>query len=596
MLGPMAPPSPKTTPFDTGLLESELDPSRPTPIETPWGTFALYPTPTGPRAAEAFCPHMLGPLWEGTLSGETVTCPWHQWTYHLGTGRCQASPRDEGKDSRLRTLAVHTTPGGTLQLTPTFEPAAHELGTPPGLSCPAENPPMKLSNNILDTVGRTPLVRLQRLGKETGCEILVKCEFMNPGGSVKDRIGKRMVEEAEKSGRIKPGDTLIEATSGNTGIGMAMAAAVKGYRMIITMPEKMSHEKQVVLEALGAEIIRTPNEAAFDEPESHIGVAKQLQSIIPNSHILDQYSNPDNPTAHYEETAGEILEQTDGGKFDYFVATAGTGGTLAGIAKRLKEDAPNVEIVGVDPVGSILAGPGEITPYKVEGIGYDFIPEVLDRSLVDRWIKTDDRESFLTARQLIRREGLLCGGSCGSAVAAAIRLAKEVGPGKRIVVILADSVRNYITKFLDPAWMRENGFFEERWEDDTVGDILRRMPKREIVTAAASDTVSESVLRMKENGISQLPVTDGDNLVGIVTESDLLGAIVEGRAQMSTALAEVMFRRVETIHHAAPARGLLDVLNHGSVGLVVDDGGCLTGILTKMDMVEHLANPVGVEK
>ena len=402
-------PSPKAVPFDTGLLESQLDPERPTPLETPWGTFALYPTPGGPKAAEAFCPHMQGPLWEGTLSGDTITCPWHRWTFDLLSGRCQASPADEGQASRIQTLIVSTGPRGTLQLTPTFEPPSDEVGTPPGLSCPAEHRPMKLSNNILETVGRTPLVRLQRLGKETGCEILVKCEFMNPGGSVKDRIGKRMVEEAEKSGRIKPGDTLIEATSGNTGIGMAMAAAVKGYRMIITMPEKMSHEKQVVLEALGAEIIRTPNEAAFDEPESHIGVAKQLERIIPNSHILDQYSNPDNPAAHYEETAGEILEQTDGGKFDYFVATAGTGGTLAGIAKRLKESAPGVEIVGVDPVGSILAGPGEITPYKVEGIGYDFIPEVLDRSLVDRWIKTEDRESFLTARQLIRRESLWCG-------------------------------------------------------------------------------------------------------------------------------------------------------------------------------------------
>ncbi len=582
-------------PFDTGILASDLSLDRATPFETPWGTFAIYPTPAGPKAAEAFCPHMLGPLWEGTLASGTATCPWHQWTFDLSTGQCQASPAEEGAGTGIRTLELTVGPRGTWLAQPnehTFSIPPREVLAPAGISCAAENPPMKLSNNILETVGKTPLVRLQRIGKETGCEILVKCEFMNPGGSVKDRIGKRMVEEAEKSGRIKPGDTLIEATSGNTGIGMAMAAAVNGYRMIITMPEKMSHEKQVVLEALGAEIIRTPNEAAWDAPESHIGVAKELQRIIPNSHLLDQYSNPDNPAAHYEETAGEILEQTDGGKFDYFVATAGTGGTLAGIAKRLKEDAPNVEIVGVDPVGSILAGPSEITPYKVEGIGYDFIPEVLDRSLVDRWIKTEDRESFLTARQLIRREGLLVGGSCGSAVAAAVRLAKEVGPGKRIVVILADSVRNYITKFLDPSWMRENGFLEERWEDDTVGDILRRMPKREIVTANASDTVSDSVLRMKENGISQLPVVDSGNLVGIVTESDLLGAIVEGRAQMTTALAEVMFRRVETINHSSPARNLLAVLEHGSVGLVVDDAGHLTGILTKMDMVEHLASPV----
>ena len=270
---------------------------------------------------------------------------------------------------------------------------------------------MPLLTTILDAIGDTPMVQLNQMGKSTGCTFYAKCEFMNAGGSVKDRIGKRMVLEAEKSGRIKPGDTLIEPTSGNTGIGMALAAAVKGYRMIITMPEKMSREKQVVLEALGAEIIRTPTEAAWDAPESHIGVAKQLNAILSNSHILDQYANPDNPDAHYHGTGVEILEQTDGGKFDYLVASAGTGGTITGIARRLKEEAPHVSIVGVDPVGSILAGPAEIGSYKVEGIGYDFIPDVLDRDLVDEWIKTEDRESFLTARRLIRKEGLLCGGS-----------------------------------------------------------------------------------------------------------------------------------------------------------------------------------------
>src|SRR6187399_689003 len=216
-----------------------------------------------------------------------------------------------------------------------------------------------IHESILDSLGNTPLVRLRRIGRETGCELLAKCEFLNAGGSVKDRIGKRMVEEAQKKGRIRPGDTLIEPTSGNTGIGMALAAAIKGYRMIITMPEKMSREKQVVLEALGAEIIRTPTEAAFDAPESHIGVAKQLKSILPNSHILDQYANPDNPAAHYYGTGQEILEQCDG-KLDAIVMTAGTGGTVTGVAKILKEKVKNVRVIGVDPVGSILAGPGTI--------------------------------------------------------------------------------------------------------------------------------------------------------------------------------------------------------------------------------------------
>jgi cystathionine beta-synthase len=391
----------------------------------------------------------------------------------------------------------------------------------------------KILNNILEAVGNTPLVRLNKVGKDLGCEILVKCEYLNPGGSVKDRIGRRMVEEAQAAGCIQKGDTLIEPTSGNTGIGMAMAAAVHGYRMIITMPQKMSREKQIVLEALGAEIIRTPTEAAYDAPESHIGVAKQLRQILPRAVILDQYGNPNNPAAHYTGTAEEILDQTDG-KIDFFVATAGTGGTLAGTAKRLKEKVKGIKIIGVDPVGSILAGPGPIKGYKVEGIGYDFIPDVLDRSLVDEWVKTEDRESFQVARRLIRQEGLLCGGSSGSAVWAAMQIAKKYGPGKRIVTILPDSVRNYMTKFMDDAWMRENGF----------------------------------------------------------NESDLLGKLVEGRASLSSAVAEVMFRNVDTIGASADAGQLRELFAKGLSALVVDDQHHLQGIVTKMDLVDFLTHAV----
>ncbi len=451
---------------------------------------------------------------------------------------------------------------------------------------------MPTFDNILYAIGNTPMVRLNHVGKETGCEILAKCEFFNAGGSVKDRIGRRMVEEAEASGRIKPGDTLIEPTSGNTGIGMALAAAVKGYRMIITMPEKMSREKQVVLEALGSEIIRTPTEAAWDAPESHIGVAKQLNEIIPNSHILDQYSNADNPDAHYHTTAAEILEQTDGGCFDIFVCSAGTGGTITGVAQRLKEEAPHVKIVGVDPVGSILAGPGEIGTYKVEGIGYDFIPDVLDRGLVDEWVKTEDRPSFLVARRLIRKEGLLCGGSSGSVVWAALEVAKREGPGKRIVVILPDSVRNYMTKFLDDRWMRENGFTEQAWEQGSIGDILRRMPAREVVTVAEADTVGDAVGLMKERRISQLPVLDDGRVVGIVTEADLLTTLVEGQTSPTATVAEVMFRDVVTVNASSDARALLDCFANGLVGLVVDDDDRLLGLLTKMDLVVHLTGAV----
>ena len=445
----------------------------------------------------------------------------------------------------------------------------------------------KICDSILDTIGNTPMVRLKSVGKKTGCELLVKCEFLNAGGSVKDRIGKHMVHEAEKSGRIHPGDTLIEATSGNTGIGMALVAAIRGYRMIITMPEKMSREKQVVLEALGAEIIRTPTAAAFDSPDSHIGVAKQLLKILPNAHILDQYSNPDNPNAHYLYTGKEIVEQT-GGKLDYVVMTAGTGGTMAGVAKRLKEDVPGVKVVGVDPVGSILAGPGPIGSYKVEGIGYDFIPKVCDRTNVDEWVKTEDHESFMTARRLIRQEGLLCGGSSGSAVWAAIQVAKRVGPGKRFVILLPDSVRNYMTKFMDPQWMKESGFTEKSWEQSSVGDLLRSLPRREVLTANTADTLADSVLMMKERGVSQLPVLDEGRLVGIITESDLLGKLVEGRASLSSTVAEVMFRNVRTVNLSEDASVLTRMFSEGLVGLVVDDEHHLKGLVSKMDMVDFL--------
>jgi cystathionine beta-synthase len=445
----------------------------------------------------------------------------------------------------------------------------------------------QIHESILDTIGNTPMVRMRRVGRDTGCEILGKCEFLNAGGSVKDRIGKRMLEEAQKKGRIRPGDTLIEPTSGNTGIGLALAAAVYGYRMIITMPEKMSREKQVVLEALGAEIIRTPTEAAWDSPLSHIGVAKQLQSILPNSHILDQYGNPDNPDAHYYGTGAEIVEQT-GGKLDAIVMTAGTGGTITGVARKLKESIKGIHVVGVDPVGSILAGPGPIHSYKVEGIGYDFIPDVLDRKLVDEWIKTEDSPSFLMARRLIRQEGLLCGGSSGSAMWAALAVARKMGPGKRICVILPDSVRNYMTKFVDDRWMKENGFTESQWETNTIGDTLRALPRRKLITAASADTVADSVMLMKEHGISQLPVLDAGRLVGIVTESDLLTKLVDGRASLSSAVAEVMFRNVSTVKARDDAGQLLEVFAKGYVALVLDDEEKLLGVVTKMDLVDVL--------
>ena len=312
-------------------------------------------------------------------------------------------------------------------------------------------------NNILEAIGNTPIVRLDNVGSGLRCNLFAKCEYLSPGGSVKDRIGFRMIDEAEKSGQIKPGDTLIEPSSGNTGIGLALAAAVKGYKLIITMPEKMSMEKEVVLEALGAKIVRTPTEVSYDDPKSLFGVAKQLQKETPNSHILDQYSNNNNPDAHYNGTAQEILDEF-GDDLDMVVISTGTGGTITGIAKKLKESISNIEIVGVDPVGSILGGGSEITPYHVEGIGYDFFPDVLDNSLVDRYIKTTDKESFAMATRLIKEEGLLIGGSCGAAVWGAIEAAKNLDSNKNVLVILPDSIRNYLSKFVNKQWLQNNGF------------------------------------------------------------------------------------------------------------------------------------------
>lgn len=312
-------------------------------------------------------------------------------------------------------------------------------------------------NNILESIGKTPLVKLNKVALGLECNLYAKCEFMNPGGSVKDRIGYRMVADAEKQGRIKPGDTIIEPTSGNTGIGLALAGAVKGYKVIIVMPDKMSKEKSMTLEALGAEVVRTPTKEAWDSPLSHIGVAKKLAKELPNAFILDQYENLSNPLVHYEETAEEILQDLNA-PLAMLVAGAGTGGTISGVAKKLKEKDASTVIVGADPEGSLLAGPSEISSYEVEGIGYDFIPKVLNRDLIDQWVKTNDKESFMWSRRLIKEEGLLCGGSSGSAMQATMKAAKNLKKQENCVVILPDGIRNYMTKFLNDDWLKERSF------------------------------------------------------------------------------------------------------------------------------------------
>ncbi|KAI9838771.1 MAG: cystathionine beta-synthase [Sclerophora amabilis] len=434
--------------------------------------------------------------------------------------------------------------------------------------------PPVVMDSVTQQIGNTPLVRLNRIPQSLGIEATVyaKLEYFNAGGSVKDRIALRMIEEAERSGRIKPGDTLIEPTSGNTGIGLALVGAVKGYKTIITLPEKMSPEKVSVLRALNATIIRTPTQAAFDSPESHIGVAKRLQKEIPNAHILDQYGNLDNPLAHEYGTAEEVWTQTDG-KIKAIVAGAGTGGTITGLARGLRKHNPDVKIIAADPYGSILAVPEQLNQtnanesYKVEGIGYDFVPDVLDQNTVDRWYKTDDREAFAYARRLIAEEGLLVGGSSGSAIAAMVRGVQDFNykKGDVVVVILPDSIRSYLSKFADDDWLAANDLLPPTPPPTTPSSPLTRnsvslSERRSSMSAYRSATIrslrlkpvttilsnsrcSDAIETMRDKGFDQLPVLapHGGRLVGLVTLGNLLSWISQGRASGTSSVKDVMF-------------------------------------------------------
>lgn len=442
--------------------------------------------------------------------------------------------------------------------------------------------PPKILPDILKKIGNTPMVRINKIGKDFGlkCELLAKCEFFNAGGSVKDRISLRMIEDAERAGSLKPGDTIIEPTSGNTGIGLALAAAVKGYRCIIVMPEKMSNEKVDVLRALGAEIVRTPTSARFDSPESHVGVAWRLKTEIPNSHILDQYRNASNPLAHYDTTAEEILQQCDG-KLDMLVASAGTGGTITGIARKLKEKCPGCKIIGVDPEGSILAEPEELnrtelTAYEVEGIGYDFVPTVLDRAVVDKWIKSSDEESFAMARMLIAKEGLLCGGSAGSTVSAAVKVAQELREGQRCVVILPDSVRNYMSKFLSDRWMQQKGFLVEEalagkkpwWWHVQVRELSLTAP----LTVRPTVTCEQTIAVLRDRGFDQAPVLDESGVIlGVVTLGNMLSCLLAGKAQPGDQVRSVLYKQFRQIHLSDPLGQLSRILETDHFALVVPE-------------------------
>ncbi|XP_031570936.1 cystathionine beta-synthase-like [Actinia tenebrosa] len=489
-----------------------------------------------------------------------------------------------------------------------------KLSDSPHYHAKSREPSSKIMPNILQKIGDTPLVRINNIGKSCGlkCELLAKCEYFNAGGSVKDRIGLRMIEDAEREGTLKPGDTLIEPTSGNTGIGLALASAVKGYRCIIVMPEKMSKEKVDVLRALGAEIVRTPTEAKFDSPESHIGVAQRLNQEIPNSHILDQYRNPGNPLAHYDSTAEEIAFQCDG-KIDMVVLGAGTGGTITGVARNLKTKCPNIKVVGVDPFGSILAEPEklndtDVTTYHVEGIGYDFVPTVLDRSVVDEWFKVGDKEAFSMARRLIRDEGLLCGGSSGSAMVAALQAAKSLGEGQRCVVILPDSIRNYMTKFLSDDWMEEHDFIELSihdensklwWWSKKVSVIKLQSP----LTVLPSISCQKCIEIMSREGYDQIPVVDDTGAVlGMITLGNIMSQILAGRLKPSDDVSICIYKNFKKVTLDTDLRKLSRILDIDHYALVVHSQRVyndtdvmkqkemIFGIVTRVDLLNYITH------
>ena len=459
--------------------------------------------------------------------------------------------------------------------------------------------------SVLDLVGHTPIVRLQKLGADTGATLLAKLEYLNPGGSVKDRIGLAMLEAAEREGKLKPGGTIVEPTSGNTGVGLAIAAASKGYRCIFVMPDKMSQEKISMLRAYGAEVVITPTAVEPDSPESYYSVSSRLAEEIPGGYKPDQYSNMANPEAHYHVTGPEIWEQTGGG-IDAIVISVGTGGTISGVGRYFKERKPEVLIVGADPEGSVYTAKRDedVHPYLVEGIGKDTWPATMDPSVVDEWIRVSDRDSFLTARRLAHEEGLLVGGSGGTTVWAAIELARRLGPGKTILTMIPDSGRSYLSKIYDDNWMLEHGFVERREPLPTVDQLLRSKTVEELsvpefVTVSAHQKVGEAVDIMQRYSISQLPVVrDGEleslaDVIGSLQDRDLLDRVFKNADALYEDVAAAMQPPLAAVESGATLDEVFSTLTGPRNAVVVARGGKPVGVLTRSDLLEYLAHNRG---
>ncbi len=449
------------------------------------------------------------------------------------------------------------------------------------------------AGNVLDAVGNTPIVKLNRVVGDLKADIYVKLEYLNPAGSMKDRIAINIVNAAEKEGRLKPGGTIVEATSGNTGAGLAMVAAVRGYKGIFVMPDKMSQEKIAALRAWGAKVVVCPTAVEPQDPRSYYSVSKRLSEETPNAILANQYHNQANPEAHYLSTGPEIWKQTNG-EVDAFVSGMGTGGTLSGTGKYLKEKKPGLQIVGVDPVGSLyydFVKNGQVTKafsYKVEGIGEDFFPTTMNLKILDDVVRVDDRECFHVTRDLVRLEGLYVGGSAGAAVAGAIKYAQQRDRKENILVLLPDGAGKYLSKIFNDDWMRENGFLNIEPSLGTVRELLAGRANKTVVTARPQDTVRQVIATLKQHGISQLPVVEGDRLRGIVAEVDVLRHLVTGEGHLDGTIAAIIESDYATVSPDTRVELMQAVLSDAKVALVTENDK-LMGLVTKIDLIDFLA-------
>ena len=442
-----------------------------------------------------------------------------------------------------------------------------------------------MQESILQSIGKTPLVKLRRLSEGLKASVYVKVESMNPGGSVKDRVGVAMVDEAETRGWLKPGGTIIEATAGNTGVGLAIAAAVKGYRCIFVLPDKMSHEKISLLRAYGAEVVITPTAVAPDSPDSYNGVADRLAREIPGAWRPNQFTNLANPDVHYRTTGFEIWEQTEG-RINVFVAGVGTGGTISGVARYLKERNPEVKIVGADPEGSVLSGDSP-RPWKVEGIGEDFVPKTFNSHMVDEWVRVSDTESFYVARQLARREGILVGGSSGTAVAAALRYAQRLTGDQLVVALCADTGRNYLSKMYDDNWLKANNLQATVEAVHSIGDLLKTRRSHQLVTITPKASAAEAIRLMQATGISQLPVLQDGKPVGSIQEMTLARLLHDSTDPTRVTVHEIMARPLPVVDVGVHLDEAYRLLLSGNTGVLAIQDSKVVDIITRIDLVQY---------